>query len=99
MNLSITDAQMPMPMLMMMGRGGMGGISKLFNNPYTLCKMTESVKAVPCRMSNMLCQMQSIKQYKMPNLMKCSPLGVGCCIKDAKSLMFAKMLNWDTNSK
>ena len=51
----VSDAQMPLAMMSMLGgsRAGMGGImggfGKLLNNPYTLCRMTESVKAVPCR--------------------------------------------------
>lgn len=88
----VTDAQMN-PMALMMMKGGGGFFGKFLNNPYTLCKMTENVKAVPCRVMPQMCMIQSMKTYKLPNLMKCSPMGVGCCLKDARSLAMAKVFS------
>ena len=91
----------PMALMAMSGTGGAGGgggngvgsmMMRLLNNPYTLCKETEGVKAIPCRTGN-ICNLLSMKQYRLPNLMKCSPAGIGCCLKDYMSLQLAKMMN------
>nr|XP_022327727.1 uncharacterized protein LOC111127036 [Crassostrea virginica] len=91
----------PMALMAMSGTGGAGGgggngvgsmMMRLLNNPYTLCKETEGVKAIPCRAGN-ICNLLSMKQYRLPNLMKCSPAGIGCCLKDYMSLQLAKMMN------
>lgn len=88
----------PMALMALSGAGGAGGggvgsmMMRLLNNPYTLCKETEGVKAIPCRSGN-ICNLLSIRQYRMPNLMKCSPAGIGCCLKDYMSLQLSKMMN------
>ncbi|XP_061188683.1 uncharacterized protein LOC133196850 [Saccostrea echinata] len=75
------------------GRGGAGSLMmRLLNNPYSLCKETEGVKAIPCRTGN-ICDLLSLRQYRLPNLMKCSPAGIGCCLKDYMSLQLSKMMN------
>ncbi|XP_052673412.1 uncharacterized protein LOC128155640 [Crassostrea angulata] len=97
--LSSGDVQgNPMALMALSGAGGAGGsgvgsmMMRLLNNPYTLCKETEGVKAIPCRTGN-ICNLLSIRQYRMPNLMKCSPAGIGCCLKDYMSLQLSKMMN------
>lgn len=91
----------PMALMAMSGAGGAGGrggsgmgsmMMRLLNNPYSLCKETEGVKAIPCRAGN-ICNLMSIRQYGLPNLMKCSPAGIGCCLKDYMSLQLSKMMN------
>lgn len=87
-----------MALMALSGAGGAGGsgmgsmMMRLLNNPYTLCKETEGVKAIPCRTGN-ICNLLSLRQYRMPNLMKCSPAGIGCCLKDYMSLQLSKMMN------
>ena len=66
--------------------GGIGGaLAGLMNNPALLCRNTENLRMIPCRRWRGLCDMMSFSTYGFPGLLKCSPIGVGCCIKDALS--------------
>ncbi|XP_069119116.1 uncharacterized protein [Argopecten irradians] len=64
----------------------------MLNNPIRLCRETENLRAVPCANNNNICNVISMMQYKMPNLLKCSPMGIGCCLKDYLSLHLSKQL-------
>ncbi|KAJ8321384.1 hypothetical protein KUTeg_000909 [Tegillarca granosa] len=69
----------PLLMMSLMGGrsgGGFGsGLMKIMNNPFLLCKETETVVRIPCRRNPKICDFISIKEYRVPNLMSCSPMG------------------------
>ena len=67
------------------GRGMMGGIMGMMNNPALLCRNTENLTMLPCRRWRGICDIMSMQTYGFPGLMKCSPIGFGCCIKDIMS--------------
>lgn len=68
--------------------------TNFLNNPYLLCRETENVRPVPCGTSPQLCEYQSLQTYGMPGLMQCSPVGLGCCLKDFMSMHMANLINW-----
>ena len=76
------------------GSGGAmsGGLAGLLNNPALLCRKTENLRMLPCRRWRGLCDMVSLQTYGFPGLLKCSPMGVGCCIKDALSLTLVQSM-------
>ena len=65
--------------------GMMGGIMGMMNNPALLCRNTENLTMLPCRRWRGICDIMSMQTYGFPGLMKCSPIGFGCCIKDLMS--------------
>ena len=67
------------------GGGFAGALAGLMNNPALLCRRTENLRMIPCRRWRGLCDMVSFQTYGFPGLLKCSPAGIGCCIKDALS--------------
>uniref|UniRef100_K1QLF6 Uncharacterized protein n=1 Tax=Magallana gigas TaxID=29159 RepID=K1QLF6_MAGGI len=79
--LSSGDVQgNPMALMALSGAGGAGGsgvgsmMMRLLNNPYTLCKETEGVKAIPCRTGNIYVQAQ-FSENMAQNMMMMSLLG------------------------
>jgi len=75
----------------MMG-GMMGGMSSMINNPVWLCRNTENLKMVPCSGYKAICDMISFRTYNLPNVLSCSPMGLGCCIKDAMTYMLLQRM-------
>ena len=74
------------------GLGSMSGMSRLMNNPMILCRQTENFRPLPCGALPGICEAVSLNTYNFPGLMKCSPMGVGCCIKDIQSLMMVNQI-------
>lgn len=75
------------------GLGGlMGGMNSMMNNPVWLCRNTENLKMVPCSNFKSICDIISFQTYNLPNVLSCSPMGLGCCIKDAMTFMLLQRM-------
>ncbi|KAH3699189.1 uncharacterized protein LOC127860045 [Dreissena polymorpha] len=75
---------------MLMGGGGAFGGSSVMNDPVYLCMNTENIRMIPCRDMKDMCDIVALQMNLMPNTLTCAPLGVGCCARDAMSLMLLK---------
>lgn len=72
--------------------GMMGGMTSMMNNPVWLCRNTENLKMVPCSNFKSICDIISFQTYNLPNVLSCSPMGLGCCIKDAMTFMLLQRM-------
>ncbi|KAL4229426.1 hypothetical protein ACF0H5_012464 [Mactra antiquata] len=90
----VTVAQLNPQMMMMMmaqqgglgGGGGGGGGNSGGMDSVLMCRNTDNLRLVPCANWKEICDIISMQTYNMPNMLKCSALGVGCCIKDIQTM-------------
>jgi hypothetical protein len=72
-----------------------GGNSQGESNPMNnalLCRNTRNLAFVPCGNMPDICNIISMRTYTMPNLLKCSALGTGCCLRDMATMFLARNL-------
>ena len=61
-----------------------------YMNNALLCRNTRNLAFVPCANFPDICNIISMRTYTMPNLLTCSALGTGCCLRDMATMFLAR---------